>query len=168
MNTSMVQTVVQAVSVLSMAGGLIYAALQFRGWRSAQHVANVTKLIELQLELRKMIVDDPTLASAGLSMPPEVATEDTRGHFYNLMQVSLFEIAWFSHGHGQLTDDYFASWEANMAHVVTRPAFRAMWKNHQTKILHARFHQYMDNLIEHLNADHRLDRSVPQVQDAGA
>src|SRR5471032_1363782 len=117
MNNAMIQTIVQAVSVFSMAGGLIYAALQFRGWRTAQHVANVTKLIELQLQLRRMIVDDPTLAPTGLSMPADVSEEETRGHFYNLMQVSLFEIAWFSHSHGQLTDDYFASWEANMAAI---------------------------------------------------
>ena len=44
------------------AGGMVYAALQFRGWRTAQSLANFTKLGELQLQLRKMVVDDPTLA----------------------------------------------------------------------------------------------------------
>jgi hypothetical protein len=151
MTSAMIQTIVQAVSVLSMAGGLVYAALQFRGWRTAQHVANVTKLIELQLELRKMLVDDPSLAPTGLSIPPEVISkEETRGHFYNLMQLSLFEIAWYSRIHGQLTDDYFTSWQENMTVIVKRPAFRAMWNSDQTKILHAGFRQFMDSLIKNL------------------
>ena len=145
---SLVQTIVQAVSVLSMAGGLVYAALQFRGWRTAQHVANVTKLIELQLQLRKMMVDDPSLAPTGLSIAGKLTKEETRAHFYNLMQLSLFEIAWFSHNHGQLTDDYFESWQVNMSEIVKRPAFRSMWMNDETKILHLGFKKYMDELIE--------------------
>lgn len=148
MNSAMVQTIVQAVSILSMAGGLFYAAIQFRAWRTAQQVGNVTKLIELQLQLRKMMVDDPTLAPESLSMPAGFSREETRAHFYNLMQVSLFEIAWYSHGQGQLTDDYFASWVGSMAEIARRPAFQTMWKNDQTKILHAGFRKYVDSLIE--------------------
>jgi hypothetical protein len=34
------------------------------------------------------------------------SSENIRGDFYNLMQVSLFEIAWFSHRQGQRTKDY--------------------------------------------------------------
>src|SRR5262245_53256103 len=83
----MLQVVLQAVSVLAVAGGVVYAALQFRGWRTAQYVANVTKLVELQLQLRKMVVDDPTLAPVGLALPAEDQGEATRGHFYNLMQL---------------------------------------------------------------------------------
>ena len=86
-----------SATALAVAGALVYAALQFRGWRTAQYVANFTKLVELQLQLRKMIVDDPTLAPVGLALPAEDQGEATRGHFYNLMQLSVFEIAWFSH-----------------------------------------------------------------------
>jgi hypothetical protein len=42
----MFQVVLQAVSALAVTGGLVCAALQFRGWRTAQHVAN---LIVLQI-----------------------------------------------------------------------------------------------------------------------
>jgi len=48
-NNAMFQVVLQAVSALAVTGGLVYAALQFRGWRTAQHVANFTTLVELQL-----------------------------------------------------------------------------------------------------------------------
>jgi hypothetical protein len=95
------QVVFQAFSTLAVAGGLVYAALQLREWRVAQYVANFTKLVELQLQLRKMVVDDPTLAPVGLALPQE-NPENTRGYYYNLMQLSLFEIAWFSHQEGQL------------------------------------------------------------------
>src|SRR6266700_6649417 len=84
-NNTMLQVVLQAVSALAVAGGLVYAALQFRGWRTAQYVANFTTLVELQLQLRKMVVDDPTLAPVGLVLPAEDQEEKTRGYFYNLM-----------------------------------------------------------------------------------
>src|SRR6266699_5035608 len=80
-------------------------------------------------------------------MSPETAPDEIRGNFYNLMQVSLFEIALFSHQHGQLPHDYFASWVANMAVVAQRPAFRTMWQSDRTKILHAGLRQYMNNLL---------------------
>ena len=147
-NNAMLQVVLQVGSALAVTGGLVYAALQFRGWRTAQHVANFTTLVELQLQLRKMVVEDPTLATLGAGMSPETAPDEIRGNFYNLMQVSLFEIAWFSHQHGQLPHDYFASWVANMAAVTQRPAFRTMWQNDRTKILHAGFRQYMNTLVE--------------------
>jgi hypothetical protein len=139
--------VFQAVSALAVAGGLIYAALQFRGWRTAQYVANFTKLVELQLQLRKMVVEDPTLGPVGLALPTEAPPADTRGYFYNLMQLSLFEIAWFSHQQGQLPDDYFASWAAHMAAIAARPAFQTMWRSDRTKILHEGFRQYMEQVM---------------------
>lgn len=52
-NTSMLHVILQAIPVLAAAGGVLYAALQFRGWRLSQYVANFTKLIELQLQIRK-------------------------------------------------------------------------------------------------------------------
>jgi hypothetical protein len=38
------------------------------------------------------------------------SSENIREDFYNLMQVSLFEIAWFSHRQGQRTKDYVKIW----------------------------------------------------------
>lgn len=49
----MLHVILQAIPVLAAAGGVLYAALQFRGWRLSQYVANFTKLIELQLQIRK-------------------------------------------------------------------------------------------------------------------
>jgi hypothetical protein len=63
------------------------------------------------------------------------------------MQVSLFEIAWFSHRRGQLMEDYFKTWAAYMMTVAQRAAFRDMWKVDRTKILHNRFQKYMDAVI---------------------
>lgn len=141
-NTSILHEIVQAIPVLAAAGGLVYAALQFRGWHSSQYVANFTKLIELQLKLREMVVDDPTLG------PDGTPSKEVRGYCYSLMQLSLFEIAWFSHRHGQLTDDYFASWEVSMVSIAKIPAFRAMWQSDRTKILHDGFRKYMETLMQ--------------------
>jgi hypothetical protein len=146
MNNTTPQVVFQAFSTLAVAGGLVYAALQLREWRIAQYVANFTKLVELQLQLRKMVVDDPTLAPVGLALPPD-NPENTRGYFYNLMQLSLFEIAWFSHKEGQLPGDYFASWADQISGISARPAFQAMWRSDRTKILHEGFRQYMEELM---------------------
>jgi len=141
-NNGILHDLVQAIPVLAAAGGVFYAALQFRGWRYSQYVANFTKLIELQLQIRKMIIDDPTLGPEG------VPKEELRGYYYNLIQLSLFEIAWYSNKYGQLTDDYFASWEVIMASIAKRPAFRAMWRSDSTKILHDGFRKYMETLMQ--------------------
>ena len=69
MHDTTLQMLFQAVSALAVVGRFVYAALQFRGWRTAQYVANFTTLVELQL--RKMVVDDPTLAPVGLALPAE-------------------------------------------------------------------------------------------------
>jgi hypothetical protein len=147
-NSATFHILVQAVSLLGVTGGLVYAGLQFRGWRDAQYVANFTKLVEIQLQLRKMLVDDPTLALQGLGMPVETPPEGIRGDYYNLMQLSVFEIAWFAHLHGQLTDDYFNSWVASMADVVQRPAFQSMWLSNRVKILHSGFREYINKMMK--------------------
>jgi hypothetical protein len=141
-NNPILSELVRAIPVLAAAGGVVYAALQFRGWRLSQYVANFTKLVELQLQIRKMVIDDPTLGPEG------ILKEEMRGYYYNLIQLSLFEIAWYSHEYGQLTDDYFASWEVNMLSIAKRPAFRAMWQSDRTKILHDGFRRYMERLMQ--------------------
>ena len=148
MNNAVFQIVLQTVSTLGVAVGLVYAGLQLRGWRKAQYVANFTKLVELQLQLRKMLVDDPTLALQGLGVPAGTSPDDIRGDYYNLMQLSLFEISWFTHQHGQLTDDYFNSWVASMAEVARGPAFQAMWQNERLKILHNGFREYITKMMK--------------------
>src|SRR2546421_6342610 len=68
-NNAMLQVVLQAVSALAVAEGLVYAALQFRGWRTAQHVANFTTLVELQLEaIRKPFRTAATRSSSLLAV----------------------------------------------------------------------------------------------------
>lgn len=148
MSKEWLQVIIQAIPVLAAAGGLIYAGLQFRGWRTTQYVANFTKLVELQLQLRKMIVDDPTLEPKGSMEPARTPAEEMRRYYYALMQMGVFEIAWYTHKKGQLTDDYFASWEAAMSSIATYPAFRAMWRTDRAKILHDGFRQYVEALIE--------------------
>jgi hypothetical protein len=145
------QVMFQAISTIALTVGMAYTALQLRAWRATQYVANFTKLVELQLQLRKMVVDDPSLAPVGLALPTD-NPEETRGFFYNLMQLSLFEIAWFSRQEGQLPDDYFASWADQISEISTRPAFQAMWHSDRAKILHDGFRQYM----EHLMSDERI------------
>jgi hypothetical protein len=153
LSDSTLHFLVQTVSLLGVAGGLLYTGVQLRNSRNAQYVTNFTKLVELQLQLRKMVVDDPTLASLSLGPGIEIPIKEIRGDYYNLMQVSLFEIAWFSHRHGQLTDDYFNTWAAYMVTVTERPAFRDMWKIDRTKILHNRFRAYMDTLLTETQAN---------------
>ena len=148
MNEATLQVLLQIVSTLAVAGSMVYAALQFRGWRAAQHVANFTKIVELQLELRKMRVDDPSLARVDPTAAPAGSPEDIRAFYYNLMQLSLFEIAWFSHQHGQLEHGYFESWIAMISEMAKRPSFRSMWDSNTTKIMDARFRQFVDDLVE--------------------
>jgi len=56
------QILLQALSSFAIAGGLIFTAVQFRQFRKAQHVANFSKLVELQMHLRELRIHDPELA----------------------------------------------------------------------------------------------------------
>jgi hypothetical protein len=143
------QVVFQSISSLAIAGGLVYTSFQFRHYKRAAHVANFSKLVELQMQLRKMRVDDPELAGVfkhdleGMNSPQEV-----RYYFMNLMQLSLFEIAWFGHRHGQLPEDYFQSWVKRMDAIQKEESFRKMMASPSMKIMHDDFQKYMNELMK--------------------
>jgi hypothetical protein len=143
-----VQIVLQALSSFAIAGGLIFTALQFRHVRRTQHVANFAKLVEMQMRLREMRVHDPSLADVdrhdveGLNSPQEI-----REYFLNLMQLSVFEIVWYSHKHGQIPDDYYNSWLTRMKKLTEEDSFRRMVNRPAMKILHDEFEEYMRKLV---------------------
>lgn len=154
MNLPEVQVTFQAISSLAIAGGLLYSAFQFRQYRRAQHFANFTKLVEAQMHLREMRVTDPKLADV---YRDDVAIADTapaadrdkaiREYFFNLMQLSVFEIVWYGHHHGQIPADYFKSWESRMRQIVVERSFREMWASPSMKIMHDQFQRYMMELV---------------------
>jgi hypothetical protein len=149
-----VQVTLQALSSFAIAGGLIYAAVQFRQARKAQHVANFAKLVELQMQLRKMRVDDPSLAHVYKhDVAPLASDREIREYFMNLMQLSLFEIAWYSHKMGQLSDDYFDSWVTRMRSIGEEESFRKMLGTTSMKILHDDFQTYVHRLLDPTTPD---------------
>jgi hypothetical protein len=149
MDGSSLALALQTISSVSIGGGLIFAAISYREARRATHVANFTRLVELQMQLRRMRVEDPSLAEIyqhdmqGLHSPEEV-----RLYFFNLMQLSLFEIAWYSHKHGQLPDDYYASWVTRMRVLQAEASFRRMMANPSMKILHDDFQKFVQEMMK--------------------
>jgi hypothetical protein len=153
-----VQITLQALSSFAIAGGLLYTAFQFRQARKSQAVANFAKLVEMQFELRRIRVERPELASVHHLDVEHLRTErDVQEYFLNLMQLSLFEIAWYSHRHGQLPEDYFASWEKRMMQLMAEDSFRGMLKSPAMKIMHDDFDIYLRGL---LTDTHTAERSV--------
>jgi hypothetical protein len=144
-----VQIVLQALTSFAIAGGLIYTAVQFQQARKAQLVANFSKLVELQYQLRKIRVDHPALASV---TPRDVenlhSDREVQEYFLNLMQLSLFEIAWYAHKHEQLPRDYFDSWARRMWEVAQEDSFRRMIENPAMKIMHDEFDDYVRKLLK--------------------
>src|ERR1051325_6876570 len=105
------QIVLQALSSFAIAAGLIFTAIQFGQARKAQLVANFSKLVELQYQLRYIRVQHPSLASVHEHDVENLRSDrEIQDYFLNLMQLSLFEIAWYAHKQGELPDDYFHSW----------------------------------------------------------
>lgn len=148
MTLDLLRTILQAISSFAIAGGLIFTAVQFMKSRNAAHVANFTKLIELQMTLRRMRVDDPTLAYVYRhDVENQESDRAIREYFFNLMQLSIFEIVWFSYTHQQLPRDYFLSWDRRMREIASEPSFRLMWANRGMKIMHDEFQVYMDELV---------------------
>jgi hypothetical protein len=151
MNASIIpviQVSLQIVTATIFLTGLIYTALQFRNYRRTQHVANFTKLVELQMHLREMRVNDPAIARVyrhdvqGLENDSEV-----RAYFFNLMQLSVFEIVWFAFKHEQVPSDYFRSWDARMREIAAEPSFRAMMGSPAMKIMHDEFQLYVQRMV---------------------
>jgi hypothetical protein len=144
----LLQITLQALSSFAIAGGLLFTAIQFRQARKAQLVANFSKLVELQYQLRHIRVQNPTLASVHADDVANLHTErDIQEYFLNLMQLSLFEIAWYAHKLGQLPPDYFHSWEKRMWEVGREDSFRRMIQNPSMKIMHDEFDVYVRALL---------------------
>ena len=143
-----VQIVLQALTSFAIAGGLIFTAFQFRNARKAQLVANFSKLVELQSQLRYLRVEDPSLASVSPGDVENLKSDrEIQEYFLNLIQLSIFEIAWYAHKHGQLPRDYFQSWTTRMWEVAQEESFRSMIDNLAMKIMHDEFDRYIHRLI---------------------
>ncbi len=142
------QLIFQALSSVAIAGGLIYSAYQFRNFRRAQHVANFTRLVELQMHLREMRVDDPNLARVYRHDVQHAATDtEVREYFFNLMQLSVFEIVWFARQQGQIPDDYYTSWDKRMREIASEPSFRVMMNTPSMKLMHDSFQAYIKRMV---------------------
>jgi len=143
-----VRIALQALSAFAIAGGLLYTAFQFREARKAQGVANFAKLVEMQYQLRKIRVEQPSLASVHAHDIEHLKSErDIQAYFLNLMQLSLFEIAWYAHRQGQLPADYFRSWEKRMLQLGREETLRQMLESPAMKIMHDDFDAYLRRLL---------------------
>lgn len=147
-NLQLLQITLQALSAFAIAGGLLYTAFQFREARKAQSVGNFAKIVELQFQLRRMRVDNPELAKASASDVEHLHShEEIQAYFLNLMQLSLFEIAWYAHEQKQLPEDYFKSWERRMWQLGGDESFRTMLANPAMKLMHDDFDTYVRGLL---------------------
>ena len=142
------QVTLQALSAFAIAGGVLYTAFQFREGRKAQAVANFAKLVELQYQLRRMRVEHPSLASVHKHDVEHLHSDrEIQEYFLSLMQLSLFEIAWYAHRQDQLPDDYFRSWEKRLWQLGKEDSFRRMLDNPAMKIMHDDFATYVHALV---------------------
>ena len=143
------QITLQALSAFAIAGGLLYTAFQFRQARKAQAVANFASLVKMQYELRKVRVEHPELASVHhLDVAHLHSEREVQEYFLNLMQLSLFEIAWYAHRQEQLPADYFRSWEKRMVQLTREESFRKMLESPAMKIMHDDFDSYLKRLLQ--------------------
>lgn len=140
-----IQLTLQALSSFAIAGGLIYTAIQFRHAEKAQHVANFSKLVELQFQLRSIRVQRPELATSD-DLSTLHSEREIQEHYLHLMQLSLFEIAWYAHQHGQIADDYFYSWSKRIWQLSQDETFKRMLANPAMKIMHDDFDRFVRDL----------------------
>jgi hypothetical protein len=147
-NLQIIQIILQALTSFAIAGGLLYTAIQFHRARQAQLVSNFSKLVELQFQLRYIRVQNPSLASVHQQDVRELHTDrEVQDYYLNLMQLSLFEIAWYAHKYGQLPPDYFNSWAKRMWQVGQEESFQRMIQNPSMKIMHDEFDAYVRKVL---------------------
>lgn len=149
------QVTLQGVTAFAIAGSLIYTAVQFKKQRQVQHVANFTKLVEMQMHLREMRVREPSLAEVyprdmvwAEGLAGEARERAIRSYYFHLMQLSVFEMVWFSWRQGQIGEDYFKSWEMRMHDIVAEESFKIMWNSRAMKFMHDDFYRYMQALVD--------------------
>ena len=148
----LLQITLQALASFAIAGGLLFTAMQFAGARKSQVVANFSKLVELQMQLRRLRVEDPSLAAVYQSDIQHMGSDrEVKEYFLNLMQLSLFEIAWYAHRQRQLPDDYFQSWVKRMRQIGQEESFRRMIDAPSMKIMHDDFDAYVRALLRTTN-----------------
>jgi hypothetical protein len=147
-NLQLLQITLQALSSFAIAGGLFFTAVQFRQARKSQLVANFSKLVELQSQLRYQRVENPELASVSPSDVENLQSpREIQEYFLNLIQLSLFEIAWYAYNEKQISRDYFNSWATRIWHIGQESSFRAMVDKPGIKIIHDEFDTYVRRLI---------------------
>lgn len=143
-----VQITAQIISSLAIAAGLGFSAYQFSRARKATHVANFTRMVELQMHLREMRVKDPMLAEVFRDDVADLNSDrEVREYFFCLMQLSVYEIVWYSHKQGQLPEEYFESWARRMRVIAAEPTFRRMMNSPSMKIMHDEFQRYVQELV---------------------
>lgn len=148
MELQAIQVFFQALSSLAIASGLFYTGYQFWHSRRAQRHANFTKLVELQMHLREMRVSDPSLAKVyAHDVQAAQSDRDVREYFFNLMQLSVFEIVWHGYRHGQVDTDYFCSWEKRVREIAAEASFQRMFQSQSMKIMHDEFQVYMQGIV---------------------
>jgi hypothetical protein len=148
-----IRLILQTLSAFAIAGGFIFTAVQFLNYRRTVHVANFTKLVEMQMQLRRMRVDEPALAAVYRHDVQGIETDkEIREYFLNLMQLSVFEIVWYAHRHGQLADDYYESWVRRMEEIAREESFRKMMDNPAMKIMHDDFERYVTQMVDRSRA----------------
>ena len=81
------------------------------------------------------------------NVDPVFTDREIREYFFNLMQMSVFEIVWFAHRHGQVPDDYYTSWEARMKAIAAEKSFRIMMASESMKIMHDEFQTFMKEMV---------------------
>ena len=140
MSLQVVQLLLQAVSSFSLLLGVVFAVVSLREARKTQYVANFIRLIELQMRLRQMRVEDPSLARVYAHDAEQLPTEqEVREYFLNLMQLSVFEGVWFAHQHGQVPDGYYQSWVENMRAIEGEASFKKVLETRSMKLFHEEF-----------------------------
>jgi len=147
-NLQIAQITLQALSSFAIAGGLLFTAIQFRNARKSQLVANFSKLVELQSQLRYQRVRNPELASVSPSDVDGLKTDrEIQEYFLNLIQLSVFEIAWYAYKQQQISAEYFNSWASRIWHIGQETSFRAMVDKQGIKIIHDEFDAYVRKLV---------------------
>lgn len=148
MNLQEIQVAFQALGSAAIAAGFFYTGYQFWHARRAQRHANFTELVKLQMHLREMRVSDPSLATVYRHDVENTRNDrEVREYFFNLMQLSVFEIVWHGHRHAQVDDDYFRSWDTRMREIAAEESFRRMFDSRSMKIMHDEFQTYMSEMV---------------------
>lgn len=147
-NLTLIQTIFGLIQTLAVVITLVILINEYRKLRRETKVSNYTKQVELLKELRLFRINNPNLSNAYTTELTDTSIEKTQYHFFNLIVLSTFELAYINYKENIIDKKTWDFWYDSLKVICKEKTFRDMMKIEQHKIVNPDFLKLVEKIIE--------------------